>query len=282
MKTAAIFLLLFFPSLLFSQTDIDFFPDSLFVQSSPGVPYEIGIDAIMVTPPGFSFDGFQNAILMPAPTQTTLNGFTLGAAVLALNGGAGPDFAQVDTVDFGGLTDNLMTFGCIVSLAGTDTLPLTGTYRLADFEFESAAIGASFFTIAPVFASNPPTGNYAVFRNAQFGQTFTIPAVPSNILVFQEISIAEFVRGDVNQDRAVNISDPIFMLDVLFGPTFPTPACADAADANDDGSLNLADPITVLFWLFSGGPPPPAPFPSCGIDSTADGFDCGSVPVGYC
>ena len=265
-----------------AQTDIQFSPSSLFVQSSPGVPYEIGIDTTMVVPPGFSFDGFQNALLMPNPTQTSFVGYGLGAAAAALNGGAGPDYVQADTIDFGGLTDNLMTFGLIADLAGAGSLPLTGSYELVRFEFVSASVGNSFFVMSALFATNPPAGNFAVYRDLPQGPASTIPTVPFDILIFQEISIVEFIRGDANQDRATNISDPVFMLNSLFGPTFPVPACLDAADANDDGTFNLADPITVLFFLFSGGPPPPPPFPACDIDPTGDTIDCISVPPLYC
>ncbi len=78
-----------------------------------------------------------------------------------------------------------------------------------------------------------------------------------------------FVRGDVNQDGAVNIADPIALLGHLFASK-PAPDCRDAADGNDDGALNIADAIKILGHLFASAGPLPAPFPACGQDGSAD------------
>ena len=50
--------------------------------------------------------------------------------------------------------------------------------------------------------------------------------------------------------------------------------CQDAADANDDGRVNVADPVFILDYLFGRGQEPPAPFPAPGYDVTADSLDC--------
>src|SRR5690606_18537439 len=73
-----------------------------------------------------------------------------------------------------------------------------------------------------------------------------------------------FVRGDVDQNGAINLTDPIRSLQLLFHSVPAT--CLDAADANDDGNLNLTDPIYQLMQLFQAGPalPPPS---LCGEDS---------------
>lgn len=81
-----------------------------------------------------------------------------------------------------------------------------------------------------------------------------------------------FIRGDVNIDGEVQISDPISLLDHLFGGG--SIGCSDSSDANDDGSVNLADSIFVLSYLFSNGPTPPPPFDNPGGDPTSDGLDC--------
>ena len=49
--------------------------------------------------------------------------------------------------------------------------------------------------------------------------------------------------------------------------------CLDAADINDDGAINIADPIFLLAYIFSGGPAPSPPS-ACGADPTADAIDC--------
>ncbi len=91
-----------------------------------------------------------------------------------------------------------------------------------------------------------------------------------------------FVRGDVNADAAVDLSDAVSLLDYLFlGGR--EPVCADAADANDSGIIDLSDAVFVLGWLFTGGAEPPAPSPSlphydpgddCGEDLTDDALEC--------
>ena len=82
-----------------------------------------------------------------------------------------------------------------------------------------------------------------------------------------------FIRGDANQDLSVDISDPIMVLDYLFGSTSVLP-CEDAADGNDDGDLNIADAVGILQHLFNNGGPLPAPFPDEGQDPTSDSLGC--------
>ena len=87
------------------------------------------------------------------------------------------------------------------------------------------------------------------------------------------IALSNFSRGDSNNDNQYNIADAIFTLHALFviGPRHP---CDDEADSNDDGGVNIADAIFTLTRLFSMGVPPPAPFPGCGPDPTADALGC--------
>ncbi|MEM7167995.1 MAG: hypothetical protein AAF581_21255, partial [Planctomycetota bacterium] len=77
-----------------------------------------------------------------------------------------------------------------------------------------------------------------------------------------------FVRGDVNDDGAHNIVDPINILLYLFASgTMP---CLAAADLDDNGNLDTADAVYLLSYLFNAGPAPAAPYPSCGPDPTLD------------
>ncbi len=90
-----------------------------------------------------------------------------------------------------------------------------------------------------------------------------------------------FIRGDCNADGSSNISDPIFLLEVLFGAGTPSP-CEDACDVSDDGALDLADAILMLGHVFTGSPAVyPAPV-QCGSDPTDDGLTCelGTCAVG--
>lgn len=91
---------------------------------------------------------------------------------------------------------------------------------------------------------------------------------------------APFVRGDVNDDGAVNLGDVIFLLAELFAGGEPGP-CPIAKDVNDDGAIDIADPIELLGFLFQGGGPPPPPFPDCGqipnqqLDQCPSSQSCG-------
>ena len=82
-----------------------------------------------------------------------------------------------------------------------------------------------------------------------------------------------FVRGEVNGDGNVDLSDAIFVLDHLFlGGR--APECRDAGDTNDSGAVDLSDAVYLLAHLFLGGPAPPAPYPDAGADPTEDDIDC--------
>ena len=69
-------------------------------------------------------------------------------------------------------------------------------------------------------------------------------------------------RGDVNQDGAINIGDPIYLLTHLFnsGPApLPVP---EVGDVNGDGGVDIGDAISLLTFLFNNGPAP-VPGPGC-------------------
>ena len=84
-----------------------------------------------------------------------------------------------------------------------------------------------------------------------------------------------FLRGDGNGDGTIDLTDAVYTLNYLFlGGAVP--ACLDAADADDSEEVQLTDAIYTLGFLFSGGAPPPAPYPDCGEDPTAEGLDCAS------
>ena len=73
-----------------------------------------------------------------------------------------------------------------------------------------------------------------------------------------------FVRGDVNTDGSVDISDGVSTLLFLFGGG-EAPSCRDAADSNDTATIDVSDAIYLFNYLFKAGPPPPAPFTTCGV-----------------
>ena len=98
----------------------------------------------------------------------------------------------------------------------------------------------------------------------------------NNELAFQTEQHA-FLRGDANDDGQVNMSDMIFIYNVLFqgGGNF---ANEDAADVNDDGMINITDGVFLSNYLFAGTVSAlPEPFLTPGIDPTPDNLGVGSL-----
>ena len=90
-----------------------------------------------------------------------------------------------------------------------------------------------------------------------------------------------FVRGDVDGDGSVTLTDGIATLGWLFEGS-DEPPCLDAADTDDDGKAIINDAILIFGWLFSGGASPAAPSPTvadyppedCGLDEGDDQLGC--------
>ena len=86
----------------------------------------------------------------------------------------------------------------------------------------------------------------------------------------------DFLRGDCNADAGVDISDPILLLERLFGAA-AAPDCEDSCDANDDGNLDLADVIAMLDHIFINGAALPEPASACGPDPVSDALTCSAT-----
>jgi hypothetical protein len=136
------------------------------------------------------------------------------------------------------------------------------------------AVGEITLSLEDGLAS-PPVDNLYSVRNRSF---------PVEALFQASIPIAvadgggqavRFVRGDVNLDSKVDVTDPVAILNYSFraGPPLP---CLVAADANDDDVLDLSDPIYVLSYLFLGGPGLSAPTEAPGTDPTPGYLGCAS------
>jgi hypothetical protein len=81
-----------------------------------------------------------------------------------------------------------------------------------------------------------------------------------------------FLRGDVNCDGTLNVSDIA---------AFNTgPANDDAADFDDNGVVNGDDLQALVDFLFFAGNPPACPYPTPGRDCTSDNLEkCCSPPI---
>jgi hypothetical protein len=82
-----------------------------------------------------------------------------------------------------------------------------------------------------------------------------------------------FLRGDVNFDADLDVSDAIGILSTLFLGGHEL-SCMDAGDVNDDGELDISDPVALLCHLFLGGEGIAAPSGALGVDPTPDGLRC--------
>ena len=81
---------------------------------------------------------------------------------------------------------------------------------------------------------------------------------------------SRFIRGEVNQDGRVDISDAVMILGYLFlGGA--APACLAAADADDSHTIEITDAVFLLGALFLGNNVVPPPYPDCGTDPTPSG-----------
>ena len=79
-----------------------------------------------------------------------------------------------------------------------------------------------------------------------------------------------FLRGDVDNNGFVNLTDAVSLLLYLFQQG-NEPSCTDSTDIDDNGFVNLTDGVSLLNHLFRAGPAPQAPgFLECGVDPTAD------------
>jgi len=68
----------------------------------------------------------------------------------------------------------------------------------------------------------------------------------------------EYVSGDANGDRLVDLADAVYLLNYLFKDGTP-PVPLVAGDSNCDGQEDLADIVYLLNYLFKGGASPCEP-----------------------
>lgn len=81
-----------------------------------------------------------------------------------------------------------------------------------------------------------------------------------------------FLRGDINGDSTVNLSDTAAFIGAI-SATY-VPPCVAALDYDESGRINMADLIGPVYWLFAGGSPPAGAFPSCELLDPVSAFSC--------
>ena len=109
-------------------------------------------------------------------------------------------------------------------------------------------------TVGVIFDDDDDDGGKGTFRFFQVSDTMIMDHATTETL---------FLRGECNDDGAVDVSDARCILNWQFLGG-PAPGCLAAANTNGDKGIDIADAIYLLGSLFLGGPPPAPPFPACG------------------
>jgi hypothetical protein len=159
---------------------------------------------------------------------------------------------------------------------GIPVVARTDSQGHGEFEFTVPAAARLGPTLLTVGVGDPQNPDNAVTADAVLEIVGTVRRI--------------FVRGDVDSDGILNITDPVNILSFLFTGG-AAPACMDAADVDDSGGAgpDISDAVNLLSWLFLGGADPRPPSPSaadypaadCGPDATQDAMDC-LTPAAKC
>lgn len=238
--------------------------------AAPGENATVAIELVNLLP----LDGFSFGISHD-DTLVSLAAIEPGAALLALHSGAGPDFFETHLTPDGGAGG---TVGALFSrMAPFEQLPPTDAanpHELVVLTYAVSALAPDEEVTELAFTSDlgaPPVAAIGCLNGESRFPTFQ----PGQITVSGTpvTPAGAFIRGDINQDGATDISDGIFLFSYLFAGG-PTPLCEDAADTNDDGMIAIADGVYIINHLTSGGPAPLPPVTTCAVDPTDDAIPC--------
>jgi hypothetical protein len=121
-----------------------------------------------------------------------------------------------------------------------DGTSISGGGNLVTIKFFSVDYGESQLRIAPIRARNE--NNSPLTYNALDGW----------------VQVCH-LKGDVNGDNTVNISDAVYLIAWIFsGGPAPIPAPL-VGDVNCDVITNISDCVSIIAYIFSGGPAPCGP-----------------------
>lgn len=174
----------------------------------------------------------------------------------------------------------------VLSLVGDLQLPLSGDYVLLRLQVEAEvpeqgcqAHAVSF--VDGLVGSGQPVRNVITCSE---GVTRRDDGGPMDndddtydTCSLQLCATYPFVRGSLNGDLAVDVSDTVFLLASLFRGSEPL-GCRRAGDVNGDDSVNVSDAVYLLNHLFKSGAPPVAPYPACGFPPSPGTLPCDQDP----
>ncbi len=206
-----------------------------------------------------------------------------GALTAGYAMGVAHDPTAIDVIDVENLlpfspaffSENLLTngwsVGVVFDFLGSVSVSFPTPFDIVEvtYQTEVGYLDGSVQTTELNFSNSlgsPPVTNVVVVSGAS-----APVALDDGSITFRSGS---FVRGDVNSDGAVDISDAVSALASLFLPGTDAPGCLAAADINDDAGFDISDPVYLLGSLFVFDAPD-VPEPStCGIDPTQDLLSC--------
>jgi hypothetical protein len=238
---------------------------------SPGAPFQVDCTLTVADNAGDGPQSWSISVKHDPHLIEIMDATTSGTVVDAVEG-------ETSVFEITELVNNDSGSGflsaIILSMDRPFTLPPNGEQRIARARYRvrpDAPVGA-LTGIAyrdGLQQSGVPIENLVVFQAGA--------SEPEKSAIPVWVSAPNFIRGDLNSDHRLNLSDAVGVLLWLFTDS-PGIGCLEAGDANDDGRIDIADPVYVFRALFQGGRPPPPPFPQAGPDPTPDGLGCDRPP----
>ncbi len=95
-----------------------------------------------------------------------------------------------------------------------------------------------------------------IIRISAFDTTYFRKYCQAGLAALANLAMPYFdLRGDVNLDMKVSVSDVVFLINYLLkggsAPSFPS-----LADVDCSGEIEISDVVYLINYLFKGGPPP--------------------------
>jgi hypothetical protein len=200
--------------------------------------------------------GIGGFVFTPSLTQAGVYGVTF----IATKEKADSEFVQITVIEAGNQPPVLAPLPDSEVVRIDDTLKLH--IRATDPDGPSLTLSTSTLPTNSDFHDSGNGGGLFRFYpdSTQKDSVYHVTFVASDGFLADSETVAmrvtSFVRGDVNRDGVINISDVVYLINYLYvgGPP-PTPR--EAGDANADGVINVTDVVYLINYLYVGGPPPP-------------------------